>query len=523
MHFTNERHKGIAWLWIVILAVLGLVSRLPFVSHVLFHWDSINFALAINHYDIAHHQPQPPGYILYVLLGRCINTLVANPQWTLVGMNIVGGTLAVIILYQLGRSMFSHSAGILSALFLLFCPLFWFYSEIAMPYIIDGLGAILIAWLFYRAEKQGKNSYFVPAAIALGLVGGFRQQTLAFMVPLAIYAMRKARFSQMVLAGGVSLAVFLGSFIPMVWLSGGWQSYRQAVSGLSDTFFSETSIFMGGGWAGLASNVFKWGTSTAYSLNLVGVLLLAWAIWKIRKLPGLLKDERAWFLAMWILPSLAFYTLVHMGSHGLIFTYLPAVCLISAKALIDLVAAAPARWQPKVYAVALGAILIVNGLLFMVFPERPLTGLDFKIVNWTTIRANDRFFDARFELIRNNIDPRQSVILATTWRHLQYYLPEYHVLSVPCGATDLTLRISEIVNAYGRAYQPVEKGDLENAISIPIQTVTFFDDGAKCLLAHLPEERIHTLSAEGENIYFLQLEPDETLVFNDSELGILRK
>jgi hypothetical protein len=309
----------------------------------------------------------------------------------------------------------------------------------------------------------------------------------------------------------------------MVWLSGGWQSYRQAVSGLSGTFFSETSILMGGGWDGLISNVLKWGSSTAYSLNLLGVLLLAWAVWKIKKLPGLLKDERAWFLAMWILPSLGFYTLVHMGSHGLIFTYLPAIILIAAKALTDLAGAAAARWQFRVYAGVLAAVLITHVLLFLALPERPLPGVNFKIVNWATIRANDRFFEARFDLIHRNFDPGQSVILATTWRHLQYYLPEYHGLSVPCGATDLTLKISEIVTTYGRLYAPVVKGDLENALSIPIQSVVFFDEPAKCLLAQMPSERLHTLSAEGETVFFLTLEPGETLAFNGSELEIQKK
>ena len=46
------------------LALLVLVSRLPFLTTVLYNWDSGNFALATRSYDVTQHHPQPPGYFL---------------------------------------------------------------------------------------------------------------------------------------------------------------------------------------------------------------------------------------------------------------------------------------------------------------------------------------------------------------------------------------------------------------------------------------------------------------------------
>ncbi len=53
------------------LFALVLASRLPFVTHALWAWDSVLYARALEHgfhvdFDLADQRPQPPGYLLYV-------------------------------------------------------------------------------------------------------------------------------------------------------------------------------------------------------------------------------------------------------------------------------------------------------------------------------------------------------------------------------------------------------------------------------------------------------------------------
>ena len=53
--------------WSAVALFLGtVISRVPFRSHVLYHWDSVNFAYAMRRFDVIAEQPQPPGYIAYV-------------------------------------------------------------------------------------------------------------------------------------------------------------------------------------------------------------------------------------------------------------------------------------------------------------------------------------------------------------------------------------------------------------------------------------------------------------------------
>ena len=38
-------------------------------------WDSAQYASAVDHFDVTHGQPQPPGYWLYVESGRLVGRL----------------------------------------------------------------------------------------------------------------------------------------------------------------------------------------------------------------------------------------------------------------------------------------------------------------------------------------------------------------------------------------------------------------------------------------------------------------
>ncbi len=522
MRRTLPEHRKVTnWPWVLGLVALGILTRLPFVSHILYHWDSINYALALREYNIALHQPQPPGYILYVLLTRIVDWFVGNPQWTFVGLNVVCSTLAVVVLYYLGRTMFSQRVGVAASLLLLFSPLFWFYSEIALPNVIDGLAVTLIAWLLYEVS-QGRKRYILPAATTLGIVGGFRQQTLVFMAPLAIYAMRKTKLWQMALAAGWVGILFLGSFVPMVWLSGGIQEYRRAVSGLSMSFFTDTSILMGGGWSGLLGNVVKWSSFTLYSLSLATVPLVIWMVWKVKRIPTILKDERSWFLALWILPSLLFYTLIHMGGHGLIFTFLPAVILIAAKGFVDLLDASGGRRWQWLFVGLLGVILFVDFVLFAAMSNRPITGTDFKIVNWQTIKENDRYFGVRFDSIRDTFDPEHTVVFAGSWRHAQYYIPKYHVLSAP-RLSERASTFNRLYAAYDGEYWAVDDEDLSAFLPVQVRDIVFFDKPSSQILSAMSEERLRQFSAEGEDLYYIRLDENEVLRYIDGQLELVQE
>ena len=52
------------------LALVFLAAHLWFLPPTLEDIDSVNFALAVGDFDVARHQPHPPGYPVYVALSK---------------------------------------------------------------------------------------------------------------------------------------------------------------------------------------------------------------------------------------------------------------------------------------------------------------------------------------------------------------------------------------------------------------------------------------------------------------------
>ena len=69
----RERADRVDYALAVALALLTVLSRLPYRARMLYNWDAVQFALALHEYDVVKHQPHPPGYILYVALGRLVH------------------------------------------------------------------------------------------------------------------------------------------------------------------------------------------------------------------------------------------------------------------------------------------------------------------------------------------------------------------------------------------------------------------------------------------------------------------
>lgn len=59
------------------IAAAYLVAHLPSLAPSLEDIDSINFALGLRDFDVAQHQPHPPGSPVYIALGRALLTLAS--------------------------------------------------------------------------------------------------------------------------------------------------------------------------------------------------------------------------------------------------------------------------------------------------------------------------------------------------------------------------------------------------------------------------------------------------------------
>jgi hypothetical protein len=411
------------------LFALTLLSRIPFRSQILYHWDSVNFAYAMREFSVVKEQPQPPGYIVYVWLCRLVDLLFGDAQTTMVWISVVAGALAVVALFYLGRATFDARTGLIAALFLATSPLFWFYGEIALPHSLDTLLVIVGVWWLYET-MQGRHRYLYPAIAAMAVAGGVRQQNLLFLIPLILFALRKVDWKRFLVAGALGAAICLAWFVPLMASSGGVSAYLETVAAYTERFNATTSVFMGGGWWGVRRNLLKLSMYTLFGWS---AALLPFAVYVVagarrKEWPG--NWEKALFFALWLAPTLIFYTLVHMGQQGLVFVFLPAFLLWGAAGLVRLFAVGPGRRL----AVAAAALLAVNVALFCLAPEHPLGSDRFRLLTRATLVNSDRYYRDRFEVIEASFAPESTAILAASSHHVEYYLPDYVLLPFSVGS-----------------------------------------------------------------------------------------
>ena len=97
------------------LALLTALSRLPYRARMLYNWDAVQFALALREYDVVKHQPHPPGYILYVGLGRIVNAWLADPTAAYVTLAVVFSGLTTFVVYALARAAYDRPTALAAA------------------------------------------------------------------------------------------------------------------------------------------------------------------------------------------------------------------------------------------------------------------------------------------------------------------------------------------------------------------------------------------------------------------------
>ena len=140
------------------IAAAGLVAatvltRLPFMTQTLYAFDSANYALAVrDFYNVAFHQPHPPGYPLYVFFARGIDLVVHDANRSLIVEGIAWSAVAMAATIGLARAMFGRVGGLLAGVLLLCTVGFWGYGEVAYPYVALAGETAALAWLTHSVS-----------------------------------------------------------------------------------------------------------------------------------------------------------------------------------------------------------------------------------------------------------------------------------------------------------------------------------------------------------------------------------
>jgi hypothetical protein len=482
----------------VIFFAIGVLSRIPFRSQLLYHWDSVNFALGMEQFDVRLHQPHPPGYLLYVLLGRLVNLLVGDANASMVWISIAFGGLTVSVVYLLGRRLFGHTEAVIGALFALTSPAFWFYGEVALTYMIEAFFVTAIALTCLETLHRNWQMAFL-SALLLGLAGGIRQTTLVLMLVLWIFSLRRCSWKTVVIAILLLGSTIMAWLAPTIILSGGFGSYLEASRSIGGGVLSNFELF--GGGQSLLGPFARLSMYIIYGLMMGLAPLLYGVIKGVRSartwLSQWLPDDRVHIIALWLIPNLALYApLARAPGHT--FSFMPALVLLAAAALVmfgrDL--SGWLSWPATRSTLTLTIlILIVNVAFFLTAPPY-LFGLRRVVTttpSWPTIQYRDRYLAERVAYITEHFDAATTVILTTgpDFRHPDYYLRDYYTL-----------------NHGGEL--------LMTDVPASSQTLVFFSD----TLGSRQDDVQTAVLPGGELLFYLQLDTNGEITVDEFEVSI---
>jgi hypothetical protein len=229
------------------IAAAYVAAHLPFLAPSLEDIDSINFAFGLRDFDPATHQPHPPGYPVYIALGRALLPVV-SAAWSTLGrveiealtlgiLSVVGAAAAIVAAALVFAAAFSSESvrfdrvAVWGTALLATAPLFWISGLRPMsdaPGLALALGAQALA-LKGRSDPR----LLTLAALVAGVAAGVRVQSLALTVPLlALAGFERRRDGALWLlsrpAAAFCAAVLLWS-VPLVAYSGGIGGYMRAL------------------------------------------------------------------------------------------------------------------------------------------------------------------------------------------------------------------------------------------------------------------------------------------------------
>ncbi|MCM8750689.1 DUF2723 domain-containing protein [Thermomicrobiaceae bacterium CFH 74404] len=407
--------------WSLALAgfvVITILTRLPFQSRVPFNWDSVNYLLALQHFDTRIHQPHPPGNPLYVLTGKAFALISGEPNQALVWTSIFFAVVAVLGTAVLGRQLGDEAAGVWAALLLLVNPLFWLYSEVALSYTAEAVAGLVVGLAVWRCRTHPGRHSAALLGLALALAGGLRPTVLILLGPLALFGLFPLTWRQRALALTVGGLLSLAWAVPLVALSGGPSQYWRSLQALTTNQVSESSLLNGVSTYWLLNLLHL---ASALIIGLLPVAIVAtYPFLRRRRLPALRRDM--WlFLILWIAPPLIFFFAVHFGQWGYLLLVLPASSVLATVLLLQASSTGQTAWQGHVSFLLLLASQISAALVFQRM----------------TIVEHDRAWQETVRLVRT-LPPTGTVILtpaqyASEFRLAGYLLPEYRVIGVGHG------------------------------------------------------------------------------------------
>src|SRR5437764_743340 len=200
-------------------AALVFVTRILTAPKTPWENDEFLFAEAVKKFDPSNYHPHPPGYPLFVLLGKAVNEFVHDPWRALMIVSIVAAPVGFVALARAFRNWIDDAdLAVAGALLYYFSASMLVHGTLALS---DGASIAFLA-LALLALSGGQPRDPILLGLWSSAAIGCRPQLLLPMVPMLAIALWRMRGARERVSCAVAFAfVSLMWFLPLVDAAGG--------------------------------------------------------------------------------------------------------------------------------------------------------------------------------------------------------------------------------------------------------------------------------------------------------------
>ena len=348
---------------LVVLASAFLVGHLLLLPPTPGDIDSLNFALGVSEFDVARHQPHPPGYAIFIAASKVSTWILETihvPGAEARGIALWGavlGTLMVPGLFVVFREAgASEWQSWWATLLTVTCPIIWFTAARPLSDVPGFAVAVVAQACLLRGMRQWQQrGPLLIGAFVAGVAIGVRSQTFLLTLPLlAVVLSRHAIAARVRLAAATAFVVGVLCWAgPLLWATGGVSGYVSALGQQAEEDFTGVVMFWNFPVLATARSVL-WHTFVApWTSPLLAFLMLGAAASGVTLLRS---RTQPFFVAVLWGPYLLFHLLFH---EPVTVRYaLPVVPLVVWLAVLGL-----SRIPPRAVPLAVGGVAAAGLIL----------------------------------------------------------------------------------------------------------------------------------------------------------------
>jgi hypothetical protein len=183
------------------VAALVFITRIATLPLTYWQGEELRFARALLTFDPLQQQPEPPGYPLYVAIGRLFNFFVHEPFFALLALSVIAATAGAYLTGLAVAEIFGNDwTGAAAALVLYFSPAMLVFDALPNP---EAVAMAFLAAAVLALIRDRTIWFGIAAAAAVAVL-----PQMAFAILAMVAFRRRAAF--------VFVAAVLIAFIPLV-------------------------------------------------------------------------------------------------------------------------------------------------------------------------------------------------------------------------------------------------------------------------------------------------------------------